>query len=62
MPVQSWAHSHYWAGTQAPDGPPPAAGASARGGYTPWMTTVIVGSLFGVLQVAYEWAMRKARG
>ena len=52
MPVLSWGHSQYW---QVQAVPPPETGASAAGGYTPWMTTVTMGSLFGSLQPAYEW-------
>ncbi len=52
-------HSHYWAAS--PGAPaPPGTGASANGGYIPWMTTVTVGSGFGVMQVAWSWLVERA--
>lgn len=49
-------HSQYWAGSA--DAPaPPQTGASANGGYVPWQTTVVIGSGFGMTQVAWEWVL-----
>lgn len=54
-------HSNYWQRDSA--GPPPVtAGASARGGYIPWQTTVTIGSLFGVLQALYERLVKVRHG
>jgi hypothetical protein len=47
-------HANYWA-TPSPPPDPPGTGASANGGYIPWQTTVVMGSGFGVTQVAWEW-------
>jgi len=54
MPVLSWAHSQYWAGTEEP---PITLGASRGNAYVPWQTSVIVGGGFGVTQVIWEWAV-----
>lgn len=54
-------HSHYWQAERA-DAPPVTPGASASGGYITWMTpTVIAGSLFGGLQLLYEWTVARWR-
>jgi len=54
----AWAHSHYWQHERA-DAPEGQVGASARGGYVPFQTTVTIGSLFGALQALYErWVKR----
>lgn len=58
MPVLSWGHSHFWQ-TQTPE-PPVTPGASAAGGYIPWMPTVtFTGSMFGGLQPVWEWTVIK---
>lgn len=59
MPVLSWGHSAYWQ-TQAPE--QPVTGASASGGYIPYMPNVTItfsGSLFGGLQPMWEWTVTK---
>ena len=33
-------HSHFWAGSADAPAPDPGLGASASGGYIPWMTTI----------------------
>ena len=54
----AWAHSHYWQHERA-DAPEGQVGASARGGYVPFQTTVTIGSLFGAVQALYErWVKR----
>lgn len=57
MPVLSWGHSQFWQGPHGPGEPPPAAGASGAGGYVPWQTSVIIGSMFGGLQPVWQWAV-----
>lgn len=49
-------HSHFWQQERAdePPEPPVTPGASVSGGYVPWQTTVLFGSLFGALQTLYE--------
>lgn len=54
MPVLSWAHSKYWQ-AHAPEAP--QTGASSAGGYVPWQTSVIVGSMFGGLQPVWQWVV-----
>ena len=50
MPGASF-HSFYWAGAaDAPAAPDPPLGASASGGYIPWMTTITVTSLMLICQ------------
>lgn len=59
MPIGAWAHSHYWR-EKTPQAPP-AGGAPGIGGYPEWQSTVIIGSLFGSLQVLWErmtWSFR----
>lgn len=61
MPIGAWAHAQYW---QSKANVPPAAGASGAGGYVPWQTTPVLGSLFGGLQAWFEsalWAWRAWR-
>ena len=55
MPTASL-HSHYWAGSADA---PPAPSAVDQASYPKWMTSITVGSGFGVLQVVWEWAMRR---
>lgn len=52
MPTGAF-HSHYWQAERAAE-PPIVPGASAAGGYIPWMPTVTIGFLFGALQALYE--------
>lgn len=54
MPVLSWGHSQYWAGSAAAPEPPPSIGASGPGGYPTWQTSIILGSLLGMCQVWWE--------
>lgn len=51
----AWAHSFYWqADTQgAPAAAPPVAS------YPAWQTTIIIGSGFGAVQVAWEWLQHR---
>lgn len=55
MPVLSWGHSQYWAGTQG--GEPPESPTPSRGGYPAWQTSIIAGSLFGGLQPVWQWVV-----
>lgn len=54
MPVLSFGHSQYWQ-TQAPE--VPQTGASGSGGYPTWQTSVIIGSMWGGLQPAWQWVV-----
>ena len=58
MPVISWGHSKYWRARPNPVVEPPPS----FGGYPLWQSSIIIGSLFGVLQAwwdrvkyAYRW-------
>lgn len=53
MPGASF-HSFYWA-TEAATVPDPPLGASASGGYIPWMTTITVGCL-ALMAARASWA------
>ena len=57
MPVQSWAHSHYWAGAPSTVVPPPNNPIDMDAGYPAWQGSVILGSAFGPLGewIAHHW-------
>jgi len=59
MPVLSWGHSQYWAGSGTAPAPPAASDAIV--GYVPWQTSVVVGSMFGGLQPVWEWVVTVTR-
>jgi len=57
MPVLSWAHSSYWAGSGASAPPPdPPLGSSAGGAYVPWQTSIITAMSLGL---AVTWSMNR---
>lgn len=60
MALQSWGHSHYWAGTGG--GGAPGNSARRPRHYPAWQASVILPSMGGACQAAWDWLTTWLKG